>query len=413
LTVSSAPPAPGESRAALVVVVGTVLLDMLVYGLVVPVIPAYSARLGASPAEVGLLFATYGIALLGATPLTVALSSRVARRSMLVGGLLSLALATGVFAMSTSFGALMIARVVQGASAAASWTAGLALLADLYPRAERGQALGTATTASSIGTLLGPPFGGWLADRWGFASPFLVVAGGATVMAVVALVVLGRKATPAAGGRRHPASLVPPPPSAPPETLFRDAEVRANCAFVALGAGILGVVEPMLPLDLAARLHATPTEIGLLFATSTLVYGAVAPLVGRLGDLPRRRVKSADGARRMIAGGLLSAAALPALALPPTMLLQVVGMALFGGALTLMLTPSLRGLASAVDRVGGDYGVVYSFYNAAYAVGLMVGAGVGGRLVSAYGVSRGLLVAGIVVVVLGIKPAWTLSRGTA
>ncbi|RXZ77657.1 MFS transporter [Paenibacillaceae bacterium] len=87
----------------------------------------------------GLLFGRYALALLIASPIMGIWSDRVGRQRPLLLGLLGLAAATLLFAYASGFWMLLIARVLQGIAAAASWTAGLALLADIYPGHQRGK----------------------------------------------------------------------------------------------------------------------------------------------------------------------------------------------------------------------------------------------------------------------------------
>lgn len=75
------------------------------------------------------------------------------------------------------FAMMVIARFMQGAAAAATWVAGLALMADTYPKHELGSALGLVMTSMSMGLLLGPPFGGFVYEFGGYRLPFLIAAG--------------------------------------------------------------------------------------------------------------------------------------------------------------------------------------------------------------------------------------------
>jgi predicted MFS family arabinose efflux permease len=77
------------------------------------------------------------------------------------------------------------------------------------------------------------------------------------------------------------------------------------------------------------------------------------------------------------------------------------------------MIPTLRCLAAAVDRVGGDYGVAYAAYNAAYAVGIMLGASLGGKLVDALGSGSALAFATCGALVLGVWPAIALGGDEA
>lgn len=88
------------------------------------------------------------------------------------------------------FWMLLFARVLQGIAAAASWTAGLALLADVYPAQQRGKVMGIALSGQALGTLLGAVVGGWLYEWGGFRLPFLVAAGLALLDGLLRLTIL-------------------------------------------------------------------------------------------------------------------------------------------------------------------------------------------------------------------------------
>ena len=90
------------------------------------------------------------------------LTDRHGRRGPLLAGLVGFALATLLFATATTFPQLLVARALQGVAAAITWTAGLALLAEVVPALERDRAMGLALSGQAAGMLLGPVVGGWL-----------------------------------------------------------------------------------------------------------------------------------------------------------------------------------------------------------------------------------------------------------
>lgn len=134
-SIRSARARPG---AALFVVTFAIFVDLMVYGLMVPVLPGRASGLGASQGDIGLLLGVYGLAVVLATPAFGVLVDRFGSRRPMVLGLLGLAAATLLFAYAPGLGWLFAARALQGVSAAASWVAGLALLANVFPAEERG-----------------------------------------------------------------------------------------------------------------------------------------------------------------------------------------------------------------------------------------------------------------------------------
>ena len=143
-----------------VVLFGVFTLDTLLYGIVIPFLPARVLALGANQAVVGILFACYAIGLLVATPLAGWLTNRLGGVRVLGLGLLLLFFSTVVFAFAATLPMLFLARTLQGVAAAMPWTAGLAIIAIEYSPAERYQRFAQVFSATSIGTLIGPAIGG-------------------------------------------------------------------------------------------------------------------------------------------------------------------------------------------------------------------------------------------------------------
>src|SRR6266566_5341142 len=175
--------------------------DMVAYSVAVPVLPDYAQRFHASPTMVGLLFGSFGVALLALSIPLGAMSDRLGRKGMMIGALALLTGATLLFAYAQSLPMLFAARMLQGVADAATWVVGFALIADLYGEDERGRAMGLAMGGSTLGFIIGPLLGGWLYEIGGIRLPFLVVAGLAAVdLIVFAGVTPSTENTPAVAG---------------------------------------------------------------------------------------------------------------------------------------------------------------------------------------------------------------------
>jgi multidrug resistance protein len=375
---------------ALVLVSIAIFIDMLVYGMIVPILPTYATDLGASQTAIGILFACYAIGLLVATPFFGALSDRVGRRGPLLAGLGGLGLATLLFAFASSLSGLIAARLLQGLAAAATWTAGLALLADLFPPEKRGAAMGTAMGGMVAGTLVGPPFGGLLFEWGGYGIPFLTAALGALLIAFLVALCLNDPRLHAAAGP----SLV---------DLAKDRPVLTVSGAIILQAAALTLLEPTLPLYLEHRFDASAAVIGLLFGASTLAYGVSAPLSGVLAD------RGCYGP--MMAVGLVALAlTLPLLAWSGSLAWAAWVLVLIGLVSAPVLVPALPALADRVDRLGGGaYASVYAVLNVAYALGMVVGPLLGGILAEYLGFGAALGV--VALLLLAYAPVlWVETR---
>ncbi|KAF9096231.1 hypothetical protein BGX23_011725 [Mortierella sp. AD031] len=161
------------------VVAMALFTDMVVYGVVVPILPEIvKKRLGGTSSDVGLLFACYAIGLLASTPFFAIMSDKYQnRRIPMMVGMLGLAVATVGFSIASNYWVLILARIGQGSAGGASWTIGLGLLADVYPPDNLGVVMGATMMANSIGFMLGPMVGGYLYEYHGYEAPFIFCAG--------------------------------------------------------------------------------------------------------------------------------------------------------------------------------------------------------------------------------------------
>lgn len=370
--------------ATLSVVTVALFTDTVVYSLVVPILPRYANSLGAGPGEIGFLFASYALALLVALPVFGVLSDRVGRRRPMLFGLLGLGGATLLFGFADSYGELLAARLLQGAAGAITWTAGLAAVADVYPPERRGQALGTALSATAAGGLVGPALGGVFYDWGGYRLPFLVVGGLAVADGVVRSLLLDEP--PRHVNEGHPSL----------RRLLGERSIWVTSGIVILGASLFSLMEPVIPPHLEVRFDASSTLIGVLFMGVWLGFGAASSLAGFLSDR--------WGPTRCMAVGLaLMALFVPWLSFPDHAVVQAVVMALVGLAVGLTLAPTLPELANAVDNLGGgSYGSVYAIWNEFFAVGMAVGPLAGGLLREAFSLRSTLVIAAVPLMVYAL-----------
>jgi multidrug resistance protein len=350
--------------------------DTLLYYLLVPLLPAYARLYGLDQMGLGLLFGSYAAALLvGTFPLS-RLVDRVGRREPMLVGLLGLFATTLLFAFARTYPLLILARVLQGLSATATWTAGMALLADHFPREVRGRAMGTVFACANLGVLLGPPLSGWLSQQFGMRAPFLVAAGLALVDAVARITLL--KDVPAVRDTRMGLG-----------DLMRNRTIRIFAGAMAMGAGLLALLESTLPLHFDRALRMAPTAIGLCFCAAAVTHMISSPMMGALSDRVGRR-------RVLVAGLGLATVCIPLPAFMPSVWAAAGAMACIGVVTSLILAPASPAMADAVERMGSDsYGSVFGILNIAYALGMMAGPLLGSALVESLGLRAALVGMGL------------------
>jgi DHA1 family solute carrier family 18 vesicular amine transporter 1/2 len=340
-------------RTVAAVVAFALFMDYLIYGLLIPLTP-YSPAHVTSEEQFGLLYGGYAVGVLLATPLFGYLGDRIGYRRPMIAGVLLSAMALALFSVAPQFYLLLIARLFQGAASAASWTAGLALIAEHYPE-KRVEMMGLSLMGSTAGSLLGPVIGGSLYEIGGYALPFAATG-------VLVMIDAGLRAflLPREQGQ--------PQTSPDIRALLLDRSVLVAAAAVALAAIGWGIVEPLLPVHLA-RAGVKPAVIGLIFTIASIAYGGSAPVVAWASN----RVPI----RGLISGGTAAMAiALPFLSLHKGAVSAAIGLCVVSVSYAFMLNPTSAELGNAVDRRGMScYAAVYALYNIAYAVGQMASSG--------------------------------------
>jgi MFS transporter, DHA1 family, solute carrier family 18 (vesicular amine transporter), member 1/2 len=331
------------------VITYALFLDYFIYGLVVP-LTAYSPANISGHEQLALLYGGYALGVFVATPILGLLGNRIGSKRVVVLGVLLSAAATLLFWFGATFSLALLARLCQGAASAATWTAGLALIAERYVK-NRVQMMGLALAGSTAGSVLGPVAGGLLYQAAGFGLAFLVLSILVGIDAVQRVFLLPGKVT----HRGSNTELL---------ALLTDKSVLVPGLAVALAALGWGIVEPLLPEHLS-RSEATPSTIGIVFTVSTIAFGLITPVVSQVATRVPIKIVTAGGTLAM-------AMTLPLLGLLPGIVLTGFGLCLVSMSFAFMLNPTSAELGNAVDRRGlSCYTAVYAVYNIAYSVGMM------------------------------------------
>ena len=162
-----------------------VALDLVGFGIVLPILPVYAERFGATPLTVGLLVASFSLAQLVFAPVWGRLSDRVGRKPVLVLSLAGTAVGSLITGLAGTLWLVFLGRVVDGVSGA-SVSVAQASVSDVAPPGQRARLLGLLGAAFGLGFVAGPAIGA-LALLGGIHVPFLVVAAIAGANALVAL----------------------------------------------------------------------------------------------------------------------------------------------------------------------------------------------------------------------------------
>ena len=164
------------SRARVGVIFFTVLIDLIGFGIVLPILPFYAQRFGAAGLGYGGVIGVFSLMQFVATALLGKLSDRIGRRPVLLTTMLVNAVGYALFAFAGSYWVLFLSRVVSG-FAGGNISAAQAYMADITTPAERSKGMAVVGAAFGIGFSLGPAIGGFAHQWGGDAAPGLVAVG--------------------------------------------------------------------------------------------------------------------------------------------------------------------------------------------------------------------------------------------
>lgn len=172
-------------RKEKLVILLTVMVTVIGFGIVIPVLPFYVTEFGASPSTITFMFASFSLVSFLSSPFLGDLSDRIGRRPVLIGAISMTAIGWVVFAGANSVALLFLGRMIDGAGAG-SLSITQSYLVDLSKdEKERAANLGLIGAAFGIGFMFGPMLGGLLSTV-SHSFPFWVSAGLSTINAIFA-----------------------------------------------------------------------------------------------------------------------------------------------------------------------------------------------------------------------------------
>jgi DHA1 family tetracycline resistance protein-like MFS transporter len=356
-------------RSPLLVILITVFIDLVGFGIVIPVLPFYaeSPEFNASPRAVGLLFASYSVMQLIFTPVLGRLSDRYGRRPVLLASIIGTGVGFLILGFATSLWMLFAGRILDGMTGGNISTA-QAYIADVTSPQERARGMGLFGAAFGVGFIFGPAVGGIL-SRWGTHAPFFFAATLAFINALLLYFWLPETITP-----DHPARAAAGGSWAQLARLVARAQLAFVLAIYLLFVIAFSMMTTTFALYTMYRFGYDAQHNGYLFA----FIGIIAVLVqgGLVGHLAKRYGELS----LVIIGAPLFALGLFLIPLVGPLsgglgaLLAVIAVLTLGNSLA---TPSLTSLASksaGAGFQGGALGVTQSVASLARVIGPLIAA---------------------------------------
>ena len=366
-------------KSPLFIIFLVVFIDLVGFGIVIPILPYYAKTYGASATTLGWLMTSYSVMQFFFAPLWGRLSDRIGRRPVLLGSMAGSALSLVVLGLAPSLLWLFIGRTFAGICGANISTA-TAYIADITSEKDRAKGMGMIGAAFGLGFVFGPAIGGVL-SRFGFGVPMFAAA--ALSLANIAFAFFQLPEPPSTQEFREHNRAKRFDGVAVRETM-RDPRTRMAILIFFVATVAFTQMEVTFALFMQARHGFDAQGTGWLLAFMGIVMVAVqGGLIGRLSER--------FGESRLILAGMIAmAVALVLMAQASQLPLLFVGMGLLavGNGIT---NPSLSSLASKgalPDRRGATMGV----YQSAGSLARVVGPPVAGMLYDMFGIARPFLV---------------------
>ena len=338
-----------------------VFLDIVGFGMIIPVFPFYAEQVGVPPSMVIFFLGLYSAGQLVGAPIWGALSDRIGRRPVLLISLAANVAGNLLLATATTPGMLAFSRIVSGLAAGNISTA-FAYVADVTTEKTRPKSLGMLGASFALGFILGPALGGILAGggHGGGIAVVAHVAAGMSALAFLATAFTLKESL----SREHRATAQAKPRGRDWSLIRRPGLNRL------LGANLIvyiamAMFQSTVAVWGAAKLNLGPRQLGYVYGFAGLVSaavqgGAIGKLSHRFGVVPLART-----------GAILMAISIGLIPVSAGMALLTAAMGIFGlgGAL---YGPSSSGLAASFADPA-EQGAVLGFFQGASSLGRAIG----------------------------------------
>lgn len=381
-------------RRRLATIFAIVFVDVLGFGLILPLLPYYATRFGASALTIGLLTASYPAAQIIGGPVLGRLSDRFGRRPILMASIAGTAVSFLILGAASTLWMLFAGRVLDGLTGG-NFTVAQSYITDVTSAKDRARGLGLTGAAFGLGFIIGPALGGLL-SQWSYSLPAYIAAAVATINVVLVAVLLPESLT-----EERKAELAARPRggftterliTALRRPLFGDAlELR-------LFFGVaFATFQTMFSLWGLRHLGLDPQANGLLLAYVGVL--SVVVQLALIGPLTRRFSEGLLLVVTLVVAGVFFAAwgVSPSV---PTLVLVLTPL-VFAVAIQNTISQSVLSKTVGPAEIGGAFGLSAAVQN----VGSIAAPIIGGALIGGIGTWAPGLLAGVIC--LGLVPfAW-------
>ncbi|MDG2272365.1 MAG: MFS transporter [Halioglobus sp.] len=285
---------------------GVILLDLIGFGIVIPILPFLSPELGADKMDIALIIVTYALCAAISGPIWGRLSDNIGRKPVIMICLAGAACAYLMLGLASQLWMVFVARGFAGLMAG-NFGVASAMIADITTPQNRARGMGLIGAAFGLGIVLGPMLGGMLSgDEGSFVLP-CIVAGGMSMLALIAAAFFLTESLPRQKRLDNHQQHKTDQPSSTLSLLKQTGNRLLVSQFVLHQAAVSSITY-LFPLWVGDLLGWGAKEVGIIFGVQGVLMviiqaGLMSPLVRWFGELLLLRV-----AISVLLLGLLSAA---------------------------------------------------------------------------------------------------------
>ena len=252
----------------------SVVLDFMVMS---PLGDMLMKTMNLSTSQFGLAVSSYAFSAGISGLLTAGFADKFDRKKLLLFFYIGFIVGTLFCGLTTTYPMLIAARIITGLFGGVIGSISMAIVADLYPLQERGRVMGFMQMGFGASQVLGIPISIYIANNWGWQSPFLMIVGLASIIAVFIMI----KLQPIT---KH--LLVQTDRNAFEHLMHTIKQRRYRIGFLATAMLSLGgfMMMPWGSAFAINNLHVTQQELPVLFMVSGISSLFIMPFIGRLSD---------------------------------------------------------------------------------------------------------------------------------
>ena len=385
-------------------------INLVGFGVVLPVFPFFGTLVQATPGETTLAMAAYSFGQFVGAPLWGKLSDRYGRRPILIASLIGAMASYIVMAHARDIYTLGASRLFGGLMAG-NIAAAFAYVGDITTPEQRPKAMGMIGAAFGLGFIFGPAIGGLLAGSNPDLGDFAIIgyaSAAITGLAVIAALCLLPESLTA---ERRAEAYASQSDLKVGEVLAAKPVIWALMALSLLVIGGVALMETTLAFFAHDAFGWGPNYVGLSFGAVGLISaalqgGAAGPLAKRFGS-----------GQLAVAGAAFQAAGLGLLALAGTSTAMIIGLAVMAVGLGLF-NPAYQTLTSEQTN-DTDRGLVMGLTQGASSLGRVIGPAVSGFIYAGisqrapFAIGSAIMVAAIVVAMITAKQSRATAQGVA